>query len=279
MSSGEPTRPSRVSAARRSSWPGLDRDRARGDPAHAHLGRERAREHARQHRLRRLRRAVRPRTSGQGSVRGDVLDDRPARRATRAARARQPARGRTSPWRSTSSAASQSASVTSSIGFGTKPSPAAWTTRSSPPSSLERRADERARAVARRAGRRRRARRRARVQPSARRRAAIARPTRPVPPATSARLSVLCKDMLAVSKTERSGASILLSLGTTPTQSNNQREAGSPMRKLILALSSGRGPCIRGAGGRGDHEDDQHLRLRVLAEARRRSPRATPSRG
>ena len=40
-------RPSSVSAARRSSWPRLDRDRARSDAADPYLGRERARENAR----------------------------------------------------------------------------------------------------------------------------------------------------------------------------------------------------------------------------------------
>ena len=74
MSAGEPTRPSSVSAARRSSWPGVDRDRPGRDPADPHLGRERAREHAGQHRLRRLRRAVRPERD-PGLERRHVLDD------------------------------------------------------------------------------------------------------------------------------------------------------------------------------------------------------------
>ena len=81
MSSGEPTRPTSVSAARRSSEPAHDRDGPRRDPAHAHLGREGAREHLRQHRLGRLGRTVR-RERGPGLEPGDVLehDHEPAAR-------------------------------------------------------------------------------------------------------------------------------------------------------------------------------------------------------
>ena len=72
-SSGDPMRPSSVSAARRSPWSGLDHDRTWRDPAHPYLRRERPREDPGEHRLRRLGRAVRrerrPRLVGR-----DVLD-------------------------------------------------------------------------------------------------------------------------------------------------------------------------------------------------------------
>src|SRR5438094_6499636 len=82
-------------------------------------------------------------------------------------------------------AASQSASVSSSAGFGTKPSPAALTSRSRPPSfAAARSTSARASSTFARSPSARPA--ATTDQPSASSRAAIAPPTRPVPPVTRA---------------------------------------------------------------------------------------------
>jgi len=73
MSSGEPTRPSNVSAARRSSWPGSTATGTGRNTADPHLGRERARENPSEHRLRRLRGRMRSERRPR-LVPGDVLD-------------------------------------------------------------------------------------------------------------------------------------------------------------------------------------------------------------
>ena len=104
------------------------------------------------------------------------------------------------PFAVASKASSQSSSVTSSIGPVRSLRRRECTTRSRRPSSSRARATSvRAPSGPRRspsAGPPRR--RRSRLPRAG---AAIARPTRPVPPATSARLSVLCKGMLDRSKT------------------------------------------------------------------------------
>src|SRR5207249_317344 len=88
------------------------------------------------------------------------------------------------PFAVTSSASSQSSSVTSASAFGTKPSPAEWTTSSSPPSSSS--AFATSAAAPARVRRSPSARPAASTdQPSARSRSAIAAPSRPVPPATT----------------------------------------------------------------------------------------------
>ena len=86
-------------------------------------------------------------------------------------------------------AASQSVSSSSSSGFGANPSPAAFTSRSRPPSSLDRLGDEAARLLdlghvaVGPAGRE------DRPAVAVRSRPAIAEPSWPVPPVTNARMN------------------------------------------------------------------------------------------
>ena len=183
-SSGDPIRPSSVSAARRSSWPRLDGDRARRDAADAHLGRQRARQHAGQHRLGRLRGAVR-RERGPRLVGGDVLDHHDA--AARLAQVRRGGLGHEE------AALRGGAEGGVPVGLGQlvdRLGREAFPGRvheQVEAAELGDRASRRAFAPA--PGRRRR-RPRARppctAQPSRSRRAATAAPTRPVPPVTSA---------------------------------------------------------------------------------------------
>src|SRR5262249_40459613 len=130
------------------------------------------------------------------------------------------------PFAVTSNASSQSSSVTSSSAVGSNPAPAACTTRASPPRPGTPAAP---RPSGPSGGRGSAPRRPAATtcHPSARRRSTIAEPTRPVPPATSARLSERRKVMLDRSKTGRATAF------DRATEGNNR-----PMRTLAVTLAA-----------------------------------------
>ena len=172
------------------------------------------------------------RERGPRLVGGDVLDDHEHAVRLAQARARRPGRGRTCPLAVTSSAASQSASVTSSIGCGTKPAAGAVRRRGRA---------RRARSIApvdELHARRRAPRRSPSARPAAKHGPAVGSQPRHdrVPDAARCRprrgrgCVVLCKDMLAVSKTELSCAfgSAVVGDNTRRFEPLDVRQAGLP---------------------------------------------------
>src|SRR5919197_116711 len=186
-SSGEPTRPSSVSAARRSSWPGSTATGPGATPQTRTSGAS-ARAKTRVNIACAAFAAQCAANEGHGwyAATSSIITTQPreARRCGAAACVTKKV-----PFAVAPKAASQSDSSSSSTGFAAKPSPTALTSRSRPPSS-ETAASTRARACpgsARSPSARPAA---LTLQPSCSSRREIAAPTRPVPPVTSALMAL-----------------------------------------------------------------------------------------